>query len=429
MRRASLAARLWLLLAVTASLVCLAGCDGECHHFQMNTEQVLPDCSKEGYTLHSCTECSYQYKSDFVAPTGHTLTSQTTAPTCTVPGHTDYRCACGYGYTSDTVPPLGHHYVSETRDASCTAEGYTTYLCQMCGLSYRAEHVAPTGHDFTVTAKGPTTCTQTAYTEYNCKTCGYTYIGDYLFYSDMFEGAYADATEPLAHGVDISYHNHETDDDGNYLPLDFTAIREAGFDFVILRAGSTPRTVDGEAKGGIDPVFEMNYAAAREAGLDIGVYFYTYSTTVEDTVNDAKLLMEWLEGKTLEYPVFFDAEEASIAALSRREATELCLSFISTLQENRYFAALYVNNNWLMNELQTDKITFLLDVWYARYPSGDGPYAWDAEKYGDQLGMWQYTQSGIIPAISETTAFDFNYAYKDYPAIIQSFGYNGHGEN
>ena len=42
------------------------------------------------------------------------------------------------------------------------------------------------------------------------------------------------------------------------------------------------------------------------------------------------------------------------------------------------------------------------------------------------MGMWQYTQTGKIPAVSETVNFDFDYAYKDYPAIIQLLGYNGY---
>jgi hypothetical protein len=40
--------------------------------------------------------------------------------------------------------------------------------------------------------------------------------------------------------------------------------------------------------------------------------------------------------------------------------------------------------------------------------------------------MWQYTQSGIIPEISDTTKFDFNFAYKDYPSLMKEIGYNGY---
>ena len=40
-------------------------------------------------------------------------------------------------------------------------------------------------------------------------------------------------------GIDVSKWNHRKDSQGNYLPLDWKAIKNAGVDFVILKAGST----------------------------------------------------------------------------------------------------------------------------------------------------------------------------------------------
>ena len=67
----------------------------------------------------------------------------------------------------------------------------------------------------------------------------------------------------------------------------------------------------------------------------------------------------------------------------------------------------------------------LFEIWYARYPSNTTEYVWDVEKYGEHLGMWQYTQSGSIEGVSDKP-FDFNYAYKDYPTIIKNYGFNGY---
>lgn len=426
---------------------------------------VAPTCEEEGYTEYTCA-CGYTYSSDAVAPTGHTLAAKrTVAPTCTEQGYTEYACDCGYTFVADVVPSAGHELQKFTVQPTCTAAGYTEYAC-ICGYSYRAEvtrplphdmtakvtlptcteqghtdyacatcHLSyssdwtsPKGHDFSCEIMGPTTCQNTGYSKYTCLECGYTYIGDYLFYSDIFEGAYGASVTPLAHGLDVSKYNHEYVN-GQYQPLDFEAIRAAGFDFVILKIGSTLRTgADGQAKGGIEPTFEADYAAAKAAGLDVGVYFYTYSLTPEDTARDAELVMTWLSGKTLEYPVYFDIEDASFDALSRKEVTDLCVTFISTLQSKHWFGALYTNNQWLVNRLQNDKVTFLFDIWYARYPAGDGPFEWNTEKYGEQLGLWQYTQTGKIPTLSDRLTFDFNYAYKDYPSIIRGLGYNGFGE-
>lgn len=455
--------RVLLCIALSVAAMALVGCDVECPHLRMDRSEVAPDCTSEGYTRNVCRDCGYEYKSnfvaptghalkgapsnpsctaqgftvyscehcdftytsDYVAPTGHVLRREVVEPTCESEGHTTYRCDCGYSYVANVTPPLGHNVRSAIYAPSCDACGYTEHECLRCGARWTADLTEPTGHDFKVTTLNVSVQNPTGYSTFTCRTCGFSY-DDALYYSEVFTGAYAEST-PLAHGVDISYHNHKIAPDGSYLPLDFAAIRQAGFDFVILRAGSTPRTgADGTPKGDIDPVFEMDYAAARAAGLDVGVYFYTYSTTVEDTRRDAELLLGWLEGKTLEYPVYFDVEQADIAAtLSREQIGELCLTFIGTLQEQRYFGAVYTNHNWLVNYHDTAKLTYLFDVWYARYPSGDGPYAWATSSYGRHMGMWQYTEQGSIAAIPNT-AFDFSYAYKDYPALIKAYGYNGY---
>ena len=417
---------LFCSLALLALALC--SCSGKCLHLNMSERTFSPNCSEQGYILNTCQDCGYTFKSDVVAPYGHDLIASTTPPTCSTPGYTDYACSCGYHYTSDHLPPLGHDLVSKVFEPDCDEQGRTDYHCNRCSLAYSADFVAPLGHQFSLDVTAPVSCAVTGHTVYTCSACHYSYVGDFLFYSDVFSGAYTAATEPLAHGVDVSSWNHETDKDtGDYLPLDFEAIKAAGFDFVILKAGSTLRLGEnGTLKGGLEPTFEADYAAAKAAGLDVGVYFYTYATTPEATATDARLLMSYLEGKQLEYPVYFDIEDAAISTLGRRAVTDLCVTFISELQANRYFGALYTNNNWLTNHLQTDKVTFLFDIWYARYPLSEGPFAWDSEKYGQHMGLWQYTQTGRIPTVSETVNFDFNYAYKDYPAIMRELGYNGY---
>lgn len=418
--------RRYFVLTLLLCLLALTACTGECLHLNMTAEVVPPTCEEQGYTVHRCADCSYSYRTDHVPPKGHSLTGLTTPPSCDTEGHTEYVCPCGYRYVANIVAPTGHSLTDVTVPPSCNAQGYTTHTCARCALTYVSDWVAPTGHDFEVTSVNVTPAVPEGISVCSCRVCGYTY-DHFMAYADAFDGAYASSDAPLSQGVDISYHNHKKDAEGNYLPLDFEALREAGYDFVILRAGSTPRTENGQAKGGIDPVFEMNYAAAKAAGLDVGVYFYTYSTTLEDTRRDAALLLEWLDGKQLEYPVYFDIENGNISStLSRDEITELCVTFLSILQEHRYFGAVYTNLNWLVNYFDTAKIAYLFDVWYARYPSGNGPYAWDTSKYGRVMGMWQYTQTGKIPTVSETAEFDLNYAYKDYPTLIRTLGYNGY---
>ena len=91
------------------------------------------------------------------------------------------------------------------------------------------------------------------------------------------------------------------------------------------------------------------------------------------------------------------------------------------MQKKGYFCGLYVNHDWLINRLHTEKATVYFDIWYARWTLTGTPI-WK-ESFGEKTGLWQYTDSGTLG--SHEGKFDLNAAYKDYPAIIKKYGLNG----
>ena len=468
--------KLILLLTIFSAFLALSACSDECRHYNMKDTAFEPDCSLAGYTLSECVDCGYSYKCDFLAPTGHTLnsnevpptceaagyteylcecgfsyksdylpsrphvfleskveptcksegyteylcdcgfsyrsghvaplphtlTEKKTEPTCTLEGYTRYTCECSYTYDSDRVAPIGHTFASVKREASCTELGYTEYSCIRCAEKYNADYIAPKGHDFSATLTHPTYIS-TGYTRYTCK-CGFSYNGSFVMSSDIYKGAYVDSDTPLAKGVDLSKWN------GN---VDFSELKKLEIDFVILKAGST--------KSGLDPYFEANYKSAKAAGIDVGAYFYTYSTTGAGALEDAERCIAILEGKQLEYPIYFDLEDESLEGLSVDILTEMCEVFIKKMQQNGYFCGLYVNDDWLIKRLHTEKVTTYFDVWYARWTASGEP-EWK-ESFGQKTGLWQYTDGGSLEGI--TGRFDLNIAYKDYPAIIKEYHLNG----
>ena len=135
------------------------------------------------------------------------------------------------------------------------------------------------------------------------------------------------------------------------------------------------------------------------------------------------MLLTWLSGKQFEYPVYLDLEDPSLSGLGKNHLSNMCVAFLEELQKNGYYAGLYTNHTWLTTILDTAKMVSLFDLWYARYPGTAAP-VWNVEKYGRQLGMWQYTQSGSIDGIEGD--FDFNYVYKDYPETMKKWGLNGY---
>ena len=397
------------------------------------TETVIPPtCEEEGYTLYACT-CGYSYDGKHVPPTVQTLTETVIPPTCEEEGYTRYICACGYTYDGDHIPPIGHT-LTETVTVlpTCTEEGYTRYECAVCNYTQEGNPVAPLAHANSTAETYHATVNRTGYTLYTCQDCGYSYEGDYVQYRDIVSGAYVDNTEILKQGIDTSKWNHEYGVSlEDMKPLDWEALKAAGVDFVILKAGSTL---------GKDPAFERDYLDAKAAGLEVGAYFYAYSTTVEGTVQDANMLLAWLEGKQFEYPIYFDAEDDTISGLGQELLTEMCVAFMERLQEEGYYAALYTNTEWLYNLLDTEFIKNAFDVWYARYvadmPDGsssfsleDTEFTWkDGTAYqpgepDKRYGIWQYTQYGRVDGFRYR--FDFNYSFKDYKPIMVKWGLNG----
>ncbi len=378
---------------------------------------VLPNCTDEGYSVYTCA-CGYSYKSDIAAPTGHSFNSAVTPPTCIDAGYTSYSCDCGYSYSADFKKPTGHTFTTVVTLPKCETEGHTTYSCA-CGFSYDAAFTPPTGHNFSEKITMPTV-SEYGYTEFTC-ACGFSYIGDYRFYSTILDDAYADNTQVLAKGIDISKYNHTKDASGNYLPLNWSGLKSEGVDYVILKLGSTLRS--NGTKGGLEPTFEDDYAGAVSAGLGVGVYFYTYATTIEQIRADAEWMVENLDGKFFDYPIYLDLEDDSIKGLGKEKLTEMCMEFFNILQKAGYYTGLYINHDWLYNVLQTERVIDNFEIWYARHVESSSP-SWDVNFSGQHLGMWQYSAKGSFASVPNIP-FDMNYSYKDYPSIIKSYGFNG----
>lgn len=96
--------------------------------------------------------------------------------------------------------------------------------------------------------------------------------------------------------MDVSEHQEK---------IDWAAVRAAGVDFAILRIGYRGYT-EGSLRE--DSWFAENYAAARAAGVQVGVYFFSQATTLEEAREEADYTLELLDGRTLELPVFYDWE-------------------------------------------------------------------------------------------------------------------------
>ena len=209
------------------------------------------------------------------------------------------------------------------------------------------------------------------------------------------------ALPPYIHGVDISYWQAD---------VDFNKVRESGVEFVILRAGTSY---------GKDQKFEENYLAATAAGLAVGCYYYTYATTVEQARQETALLLSWLQGKQMGYPVYLDMEDPSLQSLSYDLRNNICLSFLEDTKAAGWRGGIYANKYWFTNLLDLDTLKENGEIWWAHWVASGKP---DVD-YSD-YGLWQYASDGRVSGVYGDV--DMNVAYVDYPTMMRENGWNGY---
>lgn len=208
-------------------------------------------------------------------------------------------------------------------------------------------------------------------------------------YDRGYTGGMAGSGEYKAFGLDVS--------DWQGINLDFNRIKNAGYNYVILRAGTSK---------GKDTCFETYYTNAKAAGLDVGAYFYSYATSVSAVQADMNDFISYLAGKTYEYPIYFDYEDATQQALSASLSQEICLTAMDMLAAEGYLVGLYTGK-YFSTQLPMETICAKYEVWIAHYlASGDGTYNGTGDSGSTALLMPANTVCTSSPTASGSTVMD-----------------------
>ena len=240
-------------------------------------------------------------------------------------------------------------------------------------------------------------------------------------YDRGYKQTMAGTGKVVAEGLDISEHQ---------AGINIQKIKDAGFDYVILRAGVKLNAGSNRR----DYNFEEFYAAARKAGLDIGTYYYSQAKNVNEAKEEAKCFLEYIKGKTFEYPVYLDFESGTVRdylGSNATKATEICYAFMDTMRDAGYLVGLYGYaswfddgyNGWMASKLNND-IGKKYEFWMANYFNNKLPENTKTQNYKNKYGMYQYTSDLTINGWSGR--LDHNVCYKDYPAIVKQYGFNGY---
>lgn len=197
--------------------------------------------------------------------------------------------------------------------------------------------------------------------------------------------------------------------------INWAKVKAAGVEFAMVRLGYGSR--DGTACG-VDKRFADNIEGALAAGVDVGVYFYSYALSAEAVRKEAAFVLEKLKpyAGRISYPVAFDIEDKSQQGLGKATLTSMVSTFCSAIEAGGYYAAYYCNLSWRNSYLDGAALS-RFDFWLAQWSS--------APTSSLSFGIWQRSSSGSVDGI--TGNVDLDVAYKDYPAIIKGAGLNGFG--
>ena len=212
-------------------------------------------------------------------------------------------------------------------------------------------------------------------------------------------------------GVDISSNNGK---------ISIEKIKDAGYDFVMIRAGFGENTAEQD-----DTRWEENVRKCEAAGVPWGVYFYSYACSEASARSELAHILRLLKGKKPLLPVAIDIEDADgyhqrHGGWNLKNIDRACRIFLEGVRDAGYYPMLYTGFEEVENYI-SEAVSQTYDMWFAHWARSCG-------YKGDNLCMWQYggetnlIESNSIPGIG---VIDKNLCYKDYPTIIMEGGFNG----
>ena len=213
----------------------------------------------------------------------------------------------------------------------------------------------------------------------NKKVTGLRSIDGKLYYFD----ANGVKQDNVTFGIDVSKYQSG---------LDWNKIKKSGVSFVIIRIGYRGYGAAGNLVK--DPMFEEHFTNARNAGLKVGVYFFTQAVNEAEAQEEAEGCNWALNGRMLDYPIFYDTEASTAPGgtgradgLGAEDRTKCAIAFCERVKELGYKPGVYASTTWFRKRLDMSQLSNY-SIWNAHYNVASSPIA---------CNMWQGTCTARIP--------------------------------
>lgn len=180
--------------------------------------------------------------------------------------------------------------------------------------------------------------------------------------------------------------------------VNYSKLKEDNIDFAIIRCGY------GKYNYQKDNMFEEHFQGLKNAGIKVGVYLYSYTTSVENSILEAKNCLEFIKDKEIDLPIFYDLEDKITKVLGKETITKCAIAFCEEIEKQGFKAGVYANLDWFTNYIDVNKLIEKdFKIWVAQ---------WNSKFTGDfPINYWQYTSKGRINAIFGNV--DLDYCYDD----------------
>ena len=211
----------------------------------------------------------------------------------------------------------------------------------------------------------------------------------YLSYNDGYY-SYEDENYTSSFGIDVSYFQGE---------IDWQKVKAAGVEFAFIRAGYRGSTT-GELHE--DTCFRAHMEGAVNAGIEVGVYFFSQAVSPEEATEEAGYLLSLIQN----YPVTECAFDFEVSGEDDRGAvndsimnTEAAAAFCQKIRESGYTPLVYGSTSFLYHGISMYQLQDSTNFWIAAYgkETPEFPYAFE---------IWQYSGQGKVDGIE--TDVDLN---------------------
>ena len=217
----------------------------------------------------------------------------------------------------------------------------------------------------------------------NKKVTGLRSIDGKLYYFD----ANGVKQDNVTFGIDVSKYQSG---------LNWNKIKKSGVSFVIIRIGY--RGYGAEGKLVKDPMFEEHFTNARNAGLKVGVYFFTQAMNEAEAQEEAEACNQALNGRMLDYPIFYDTEASTAPGgtgradgLGVEDRTKCAIAFCERVKELGYKPGVYASTTWYRKRVDYNTLRSRYTIWNAHYGVSSSPIGCD---------LWQGTEKARINGYS-----------------------------